>query len=402
MINNPLGAEHASPGSTKDTKHSFRRATGADVLAVIGTIAALFTTFVLVEPWILVFPPWVKPLLGILLVGICIAFIMSPYEPLDRYFDIVPLVRHLLVTAGVILFILLLTWTPPTSQLMAQQVLAKQGMFLQRLYYKTALEIGNVTGITLFHQAGFKKSLAFELLGERAETVRDRRSVDVFLNNDPAVFYSLLSLFSPDINSTDTRSPQQPDLGLDTRIRYRDGDAGADIAPRLASAFPVSATTEETVNQLLNSEGATLLGHAVLGRTATGVREAHEPHEGEGTLRFVGDSATRNAILRVMLDGVVFNEQVNSRLAGLTTRAGDDSGYEHYIGRYSNVATAGSASSRGLLSGESVTSSQNQWSFVLISTVVDINDVEVRVQDVRQLTARADPIGDSSTSSPVR
>ncbi len=509
MTTNPLGAEHEDPGTTSAT-YRLRKITGADILAVIGTIAALFTTFVIVEPWILVFPPWVKPLLATLLVVSCITLTRAPYEPLERYFDIMPLIRHLLVTAGVILFILLLTWTPPTSQLMAQQVLAKQGMFLRRLYYKTALEIGNVTGVGLFHQAGFKKSLAFELLGERAETVRDRRSVDVFLNNDPAVFNSLLLLFASESDSTETGLPPQSDLGLDTPIRYRDSDAGADTAPRLVSDISVSASTSETVNQLLNSEGVPLLGHAVLGRAATAVEallrsgadptlgslpllaaghsfdegfellavdpflyvetemhgqpealsqvqeamenreirpsvfaeysteipacesqlasfrrddrflgyrqapsgtdvahelveflvrnvlrcqeEARDPHEAEGALRFAGDSEVRNAILRVVSHGVVENERASSRLASLTTRASDNSVYEHYIGTYSNVATGGSGSSRRLLSGESVAGSQNEWSIALISTEVDIDGVEARVRDVRNLTVRAAPI----------
>ena len=130
-------------------------------------------------------------------------------------------------------------------------------MFLRRLFYKTALEVANTNGVALFHDAGFSPTLAFELLGEQAETVPAQRTVDVLLSLDAAELETLVPVIAV------ARASEPGYRLIDNVVRYRSSDAGVGIAGRTA---PGSAPAEPNVvlDQLLSSNGLPLLGHAVL------------------------------------------------------------------------------------------------------------------------------------------
>lgn len=93
----------------------------------------------------------------------------------------------LLMVASAVLLAGSLSWPAPDERQIAQQMLNDRGMFLTRLYFKTALEVGNSSGVKLFLEAGFPPTLAMNLFGEQAETVPDRQVIDTFfaLEHDP-------------------------------------------------------------------------------------------------------------------------------------------------------------------------------------------------------------------------
>ena len=231
----------------------------------LGAVGGLLTSFVVVQPWTIYYLGLLKtPLLGIVLVT-TVFFALLLVErrggrkpPWVAVFD--PTNTRticLLVAASVVASALLFTWSQPTRQQIAQQILNDRGMFLRRLYYKTALEVANTNGVALFHDAGFSRPLAFELLGEQAETVPDQRSVDVLLSLSDAELADLLPVVA-------VPRPSGPGYELvDNLIRYRSSDAGADIPDRITpSAAP--AELEGALERLLFSTGLPLLGHAVL------------------------------------------------------------------------------------------------------------------------------------------
>ncbi len=231
----------------------------------LGAIGGLLTTFVLVQPWTIYYLGLLKtPLLGIVLVTVVFFALVlvkrrrGRKPPWVAVFD--PTNTRticLLVAASTVASALLFTWSQPTRQQIAQQILNDRGMFLRRLYYKTALEVANTNGVALFHDAGFSQPLAFELLGEQAETVPDQRSVDVLLSLSDAELADLLPVVAV---------PRPSGLGyelIDNLIRYRSSDAGANIPDRITpSATP--AELDGALEQLLLSTGLPLLGHAVL------------------------------------------------------------------------------------------------------------------------------------------
>ena len=248
----------------QETKKTIVRRTkiiGRDVITVLGTVGALFTALVFVHPGILVVPAYLKWILQGSLIVLCVTLAMYRlFGFLDRFLDITPLTSWLLIVAGISFVAFLFNWSPPTSQLVAQQVLANQGMFLRRIYYKTALEIGNVEGVRLFHRAGFNRSLAFELLGEHAETVRQQRSVEVALSNDVNVLDDLLdTLIEVDAEGISMEAPPRNDAGLERRIRYT--DAGVVGPERMLRDGSIAQSA--TMEHLLYTEGITLLGHAI-------------------------------------------------------------------------------------------------------------------------------------------
>ena len=231
----------------------------------LGAVGGLLTTFVLVQPWTIYYLGVLKtPLLGIVLTS-TVFFALVVVErrsghrpPWVGVFD--PTNTRticLLVAASVAASALLFTWSQPTRQQIAQQILNDRGMFLRRLYYKTALEVGNTNGVALFQDAGFSRPLAFELLGEQAETVPDQRSVDVLLSLSGVELADLLPVVA-------VPQPSGPGYELvDNLIRYRRSDAGANIPDRV----PPGATPAELDDALeahLFSTGLPLLGHAVL------------------------------------------------------------------------------------------------------------------------------------------
>ena len=130
-------------------------------------------------------------------------------------------------------------------------------MFLRRLFYKTALEVANTNGVVLFHDAGFSPTLAFELLGEQAETVPAQRTVDVLLSLGAAELDALLPVVAV------ARASAPGYRLIDNLVRYRSSDAGVGIGGRTA---PGGAPAEQNtaLDQLLSSTGLPLLGHAVL------------------------------------------------------------------------------------------------------------------------------------------
>ena len=98
----------------------------------------------------------------------------------------------LLMLACAVLLVGSLSWPAPDRRQIAQQMLNDRGMFLTRQYFKTALEVGNTTGVDLFLKAGFPPSLAVNLFGERAETVPDRRVIDSLFALDEETRHTIL------------------------------------------------------------------------------------------------------------------------------------------------------------------------------------------------------------------
>ena len=232
----------------------------------IGAAGGLLATFVLVQPWTVYYLGALKmPLVGTLLattVFFAVVLARRRGRRRPRWVAMLDATKTrtlwLLVAASAVSGTLLVAWSQPTRQQVAQQILNDRGMFLRRLYYKTALEVANVGGVALFHDAGFSRTLAFELLGEQAETVPDRRSVDVLLALSDAELTGLLSVVA------DTEPSAASYALIDKPIRYRSSDAGVDIPGRAAPRGTPPAEPNRAREELLSSTGLPLLGHAVL------------------------------------------------------------------------------------------------------------------------------------------
>ena len=238
----------------------------------LGTVGGLLTTFVLVQPWTLYYLGLLKtPLLLLaLLTTVFFALValerrhgrkppwVAPFDPTHTR------TISLLVAASIVASALLITWSQPTRQQIAQQILNDRGMFLRRLYYKTALEVANTNGVALFHDAGFSPPLAFELLGEQAETVPDQQSVDVLLSLSEAELADLLPVVAVPRGS-------EPGYELvDNLIRYRTSDAGATMPGRITpSAAPPQL--DNPLEELLFATGLPLLGHAALNKNTEAI-----------------------------------------------------------------------------------------------------------------------------------
>ena len=233
----------------------------------VGASGGLLTTFVIVQPWTMYYLGLLKPILFFTLstTGLFFASIVTvrrrghPHaHSWVAIFDRTTTeILWFIVGASFIGSGLLASWSQPTRQQVAQQILNDRGMFLQRIYYKTALEVGNTNGVALFHDAGFSPTLAFELLGEPAETVPDRRSLDVLLSLSDAELTDLLPIVTA----------AQPSAGhsslVDNVVRYRTPDpraAGLESAGQHITAMPSNGALTE----LLFSDGLPLLGHALL------------------------------------------------------------------------------------------------------------------------------------------
>ncbi len=148
----------------------------------IGAVGGAVTTFIVVQPWTLYYIGIAKvPLvliaatIAVFLIALlaarkwdfaCLTEILAPTTPATL---------SLILVTSIIAVFLLLIWSQPTRQQVAQQILNDRGMFLQRQYYKTALEVGNVNGVELFGEAGFGPTLAFELLGQPGGNSTPRR-----------------------------------------------------------------------------------------------------------------------------------------------------------------------------------------------------------------------------------
>ncbi len=248
--------------------------TAQGVVGVIGGAGGLLTTFVLVQPWTLYYAGFLRvPLLVI--AALTAAFFAVMLEERRRRSILLPQwaamfsptrtrILWLIVAVCVVSSSLLSAWSPPTRQQIAQQILNDRGMFLRRLFYKTALEVANANGVALFHDAGFSPTLAFELLGEQAETVPAQRTVDVVLSLNAAELETLVPVVAV------ARASVPGYRLIDNLVRHRSSDAGVGIAGRTA---PDGAPTEPNIvlGRLLSSPGIPLLGHAVLGERSEAV-----------------------------------------------------------------------------------------------------------------------------------
>ena len=221
----------------------------------LGTVGGVLTTFIVVQPWTLYYIGTAKVALVLILIAIAIFFIAllaarkrGPSRFAALFAHTTTEMLSLLMATTVATAALLLIWSQPTRQQVAQQILNDRGMFLQRQYYKTALEVGNANGVALFGEAGFGSTLAFELLGQPAETVPDRRSVDVVLDLDDTTLRELLAVIA-------TERPAGTDYALiDSAIAYTN-------TPDLQGE---SREPSEAPGALLFSTGLSLLGHAIL------------------------------------------------------------------------------------------------------------------------------------------
>ena len=247
----------------------------AGLAKVLGAIGGLVTTLVVVQPWTVYYIGALKAVFVVLMMGFAVFFAVLL---LDRKLRMLHLTTLFSRTATQTLWILICAlsasslllgvWSQPTRQQVAQQILNDRGMFLQRLYYKTALEVGNANGVELFHEAGFGPELAFELLGQTAETVPDRRSVDVLLNLDDDTLRELLYVMVREGPSAEGYRL------IDNAIRYQGANSGREmpgLTDEQVARDSVVALMEDS-DDLRFSAGLSLLGHAVLQRNGRAVR----------------------------------------------------------------------------------------------------------------------------------
>lgn len=221
----------------------------------IGAVGGVLTTFIVVQPWTLYYIGIAKlplVLIAATMAVFLIALLAARKWDLSCLTEILgpttPAMLFLILVASITTAFLLLIWSQPTRQQVAQQILNDRGMFLQRQYYKTALEVGNVNGVELFGEAGFGPTLAFELLGQPAETAPDRRSVEVVLDLNHSTLREMLAMIA-------TERPAGASYALiDSAIVYTDNN------PNAQGGIP---EPNEPRGDVLFSTGLSLLGHAV-------------------------------------------------------------------------------------------------------------------------------------------
>ena len=118
--------------------------------AFIGTCGGILTTFAIVQPWTLYYLGLLKiPVLTIALMTAFFFVMVSDHRrrrrrPLPQWVAVFNPTANgvlwLIVAVSVVGGSLLLSWSQPTRQQVAQEILNGRGMFLQPLFYKTALE----------------------------------------------------------------------------------------------------------------------------------------------------------------------------------------------------------------------------------------------------------------------
>ena len=161
---------------------------------------------------------------------------------------------------GVAVSLLLIIWNHPSERQIARQILNNRGMHLTRNDYMTALEIGDEDAIVLFHEAGFSPRTAFIWLGGPAATHPDRLSAHVLLTaNDGDQLRSVVRSFAQSATRpTGSLSGVELDL-TDTRIVVQ-----IDDSRRRSEILADSAALSRELDNLLTTDGISLLGYAVL------------------------------------------------------------------------------------------------------------------------------------------
>ena len=255
--------------------------TGQEIWMILGVLAGILSMVFLVNPRVLILRPVVKYAAAVVpfIAASVMVLLHWNFRPLKCPAWLVRRLRVDRLTAGLLAFmffamsILLISWEPPTAQQVEQQLLANRGMFLRRVFYKTALENGDAHAVASFHNAGFEPSLAFALMGERAQTQPDRWAIDVVLALPDSALEGLVRELAKrpraiEGEPTDAISTLQP---IDTMIGYRETEL---TSTDTTSAFPMGPRSEEPGDGPLHSRGLTLLGHALRRQIDALVRES--------------------------------------------------------------------------------------------------------------------------------
>ena len=183
------GSRSASGGQRVPISIREFAAVTAGVATVVGSTVVLHPP---ITPWVKWFTVVYSALSMVLfLVGFFMHFgwrksrhagVRKLYEAVAGIVKVRAMDAFLLAVASGVLLAASVLWPAPDRRQIAQQMLNDRGMFLEPLYFQTAIEVGNASGVSLFLDAGFPTPLAASLFGAEAGTVPGKRVIDTFFD----------------------------------------------------------------------------------------------------------------------------------------------------------------------------------------------------------------------------